>query len=385
LATIGGNMICLIDCRVDNVLSNNYLELNLWGKPCFAYVIDSVISARVFSDIIIITESKRIINYCQNMYPKICIFSTIQRNLLQEDYFCISGRAPLISAKTIKKAFRKFSNKTIISSRSEAIVDFNREDISNYTGVEERTFNAFIISKGGMKQHSDVMLYNVPSIEAVVINSNNDFELALVLKRKQNNRLILDNAIKNEINKKNKTFSEISKQKSVCLIGHSQIAQWKLQSIFGYEVRNCGISGISSFEYNKYLLETKKLKCDDDICIVMHGTNDIVLDYTLDKIVTSIENTIEYIRNESPKSVIFFLSCMHVNGRLDRNNAKIDELNRQLKKHLKNVVKWIDTCFMDNQFGLLDEKYTLDGLHLNELGYDVLRERLEFEMRKMNL
>ena len=35
-------MHCIVDCRVDNDLSNNYLELSLWGKTCYSYVLEAV-------------------------------------------------------------------------------------------------------------------------------------------------------------------------------------------------------------------------------------------------------------------------------------------------------------------------------------------------------
>ena len=74
---------------------------------------------------------------------------------------------------------------------------------------------------------------------------------------------------------------------------------------------------------------------------------------------------------------VLFLSCIHTNGRMDRSNQVIDKLNAGLKEALKNQVVWIDTSFMDNQYGELDTLCTTDGLHISNAGYEVLKKEIE--------
>lgn len=109
----------------------------------------------------------------------------------------------------------------------------------------------------------------------------------------------------------------------------------------------------------------------------MHGTNDIVKDYSNEEIYESILYTINYIKRQKTNAKILFLSCTHINGRIDRNNKRIDELNNYLYNKLNEEVYWIDTKFLDDEFGNLDRKYTIDGLHLNEGGYQILKDKLE--------
>ena len=227
------------------------------------------------------------------------------------------------------------------------------------------------------------VFYPVPDKEAVVVNSENDFELALVLKKKQQNRSIVIQTIDRIIEEKEAVFAASVGKKSICFVGHSQLDQWKIDIIAGYKVRNCAVSGISSFEYEEKILNLDKLKCTDDIFLVMHGTNDIVWDYTIDEIVESIRKTINYIKGRNVASPVFFLSCLHVNGRLDRSNTRIDELNNTLKNALGSCVIWIDTSFMDDKFGNLDEAYTKDGLHISDKGYEVLKTEIENTIKGM--
>lgn len=211
--------------------------------------------------------------------------------------------------------------------------------------------------------------------EAVVINNINDFELSLVLKRKESNIKILTENIKKRIEEKSGILS-MGHQGGICLVGHSQIDNWDIKSICGKIVRNCGIRGISSFEYNHYILEQGRMDCAENTYVVMHGTNDIVYDYSDRDIVLSIKATVEFIRKRKPISRIIMLPVLHVNGRLDRNNQRIDALNVLLHDTFKEV-EWVDCSEMDDEFGNLAQEFTIDGLHLSDAGYEKLHEIIE--------
>lgn len=239
---------------------------------------------------------------------------------------------------------------------------------------KEEIVNAFIITDGSNVTES---YYHLNDIESIVINKKNDFELALVLKKKQFNAEILTKSILNRIAEKKEKFLYMDNKEGICLIGHSQIDDWGINQLANMNVRNCGIRGISSFEYENYILQNRLLSCIEDVYAIMHGTNDIVYEeYSLDDILNSISKTIAYIRTAKPDSMIYFISCIHVNGRMDRANPMIDRLNEKLKAELKNV-KWIDTGKLDDEFGNLKQEYTKDGLHLSDSGYAVLREIIE--------
>jgi len=206
-----------------------------------------------------------------------------------------------------------------------------------------------------------------------------------ILKQKQINRPFVLKRIDQIINAKKSIFSSPFCKKSVCLIGHSQLDQWQVDVLAGYKVRNCSVSGITSFEYNEKILNNGLLNCNANCFIVMHGTNDVVWDYNISEIVDSIQITIEYIRQRNEKAPIIFLSCLHVNGRFDRSNTRIDELNSQLFLALNAEVIWLDTTFMDNIKGALDENYTTDGLHLTNAGYGMLQNSIEEKMKEIGL
>lgn len=378
-------MRCVVDCRQDIRMQNDYLQLNLWGKPCFAHVIDAVIDADCFTDYEIQYDSMEIFDYCKKHYPELKLCSNTVEKSTDGIVFCISGRAPCILPLTIRNAVNSFNGVRMISSKGMPILDFTGDSISFYGGSEQQAFNAFSILGGGLIDDRNYAFYHVPDKEAVVINHANDFELALILKKKQENRRFVVRMIDNIIEEKSSVLANKAEGKSICMVGHSQLDQWADTEIEGYKVRNCGISGISSFEYDEKILSKNKLNCGADVFLVMHGTNDIVWDYTIDEIILSIKKTIDYIKERNSSVPIIFLSCLHVNGRIDRNNLKIDAMNAALKKILEDSVIWIDTTFMDDKYGNLDEAYTKDGLHITDTGYKVLKNEIEKTMRGIGL
>ena len=292
--------------------------------------------------------------------------------------FLVSGRAVLLKSNTIEKAVKTYKTGSMHSVRKGMTIDFNQQNnyISFIKGNNHNSINVFWITDGNKEVEKSFVLNQ---LESVVINTTNDFELALVLKRKEDSRKLLIKDILCRIQEKGNIIQDASNKEGICLIGHSQIDNWDVTRINSYKTRNCGIKGISSFEYTEHILKHNILACSEDIYIIMHGTNDIVYDYSFKEILESIDNTVKYIRKKKNSSRIYFLQCLHVNGRLDRNNKYIDQLNDYVKTNLKDIY-WISTNTLDDEFGNLKAEYTVDGLHLSKEGYDALLNIIEQEV-----
>ncbi|MBE6085647.1 MAG: hypothetical protein E7203_09415 [Selenomonas ruminantium] len=376
----------VVDCRHNGKLENQFLELGIWGKPCFAWAIESVMSMRGGEMFTVLTQSAFIRDYCRMHYDNVEICAELP------DYegmtVWISGYAPCLSVDTLRGAMERFehigqADCAVVSAANVPAYNHEKDILPLYSGTKLEESNAFAIFKGVGKRKT--YLYLVPPQEMVVVNSRNDFELALVLKKKQESGVILEQMIDNIIADKQEILSHSNPDKSICLVGHSQLDQWNIAELGGYKVRNCGISGISSFAYDEKILQQGKLNCEADAFIVMHGTNDIVYEHTLDEITHSIRKNLDYIRRHNGQAPILFMACAHVNGRLDRNNALIDQLNEALRKELISNVEWMELAFLDDQYGHLAEGYTKDGLHLNEEGYAVLQAVVEKKLQELNL
>ena len=218
----------------------------------------------------------------------------------------------------------------------------------------------------------------------IIINTSNDFELALVLKAKEDKAEQLRAKILERIREKGNVFSADYVGKTVALIGHSHIDNWNIDSLLNYNAINYGIRGINSFEYYDEIILKNKIHHLSDAYIIMQGTNDIINDVSYALIYESIMKTIEYIKRKT-SAPIFFVLCAHVNGRLDRDNVRISEFNSYISKKLSGKVFIIDLKKMDDKFGNLKKEYTVDGLHFSHEGYLCFKEIVESEMRKVGL
>ena len=246
--------------------------------------------------------------------------------------------------------------------------------------------NSYTISNALQIFHKDDFstqtTVSIPAIEAMAINSKNMFELAIVLKKKENSKPLLQKAIIDRIEEKIGVLKSINDADTICFIGHSQIDNWDIDTISGYKVQNCGIRGISSFEYTKYILNKEYLHCNADIYIVMHGTNDIVTDSSDEEIIDSIKHTIDYIYTRNASARIYFLECAHVNGRLDRSNKRIESFNKKLRERLNGLVICVSLNALNDVYGDLKAEYTNDGLHFTEKAYSKLKEIIEFYIER---
>ena len=372
--------VCYIDCRIDRRIEYDFLTLNIWGKPVYEYVIEAAYAANVFEKIIVVTDSEKIIS---ELKDKVNIKNEISfDNEVDSNCICIlSGAAPLITPATLKSALCQFTEgimySTVESEESDFLypvqnISFRKE--RNYSKINIFAFYTINTENSFIDKYST---FAVRLSEAVVINNTNDFELAIVMKKKELNKNILRDNILARIEEKKNVIIHANRNPSICLIGHSQLDFWEIDELAGYEVRNCGIGGISSFDYNELVFDKNLMNYSADAFVLMHGTNDIVLELSFEKILESIMRTVKYIRTNNNNSLIFFLSCIHVNGRIDRNNRKIDKFNESLYYVIKDQVVWVDTSFMDDEFGDLKKEFTTDGLHLSKEGYEELKSHLE--------
>lgn len=365
----------IVDCRVDKRFEIDFLTLNIWGKPVFSYVIEEILKCDLVFTTMILTDSKMISEKATEIFgDNIGICKLIPDNL--QDFVLVSGRAIMLKANTIDTAIQMSDQEILYSSAEQyAIEPENNMKYPSFLSniLIEFPINAFIVySKNAVK----FKYFKINADEAVVINTRNDFELAVVLKKKEFNKAILTQSILTRISEKKEMFSQAGDESGICLIGHSQIDNWNINKLCDKTVRNCGIGGISSIEYKKYILDRNLLKCEENLYIVMHGTNDIVYDLTANQIADSIRETIKYIRKQKKGARIFFVSCLHINGRMDRNNLLINQLNDVLRRTLPDV-QWIDCSVMDDKYGNLKQDYTIDGLHLSRYGYKKFKSIIE--------
>ena len=368
----------VLDCRIEEEIESNFFTLSLWGKAVFNYVLEEMVACSCFEKVYLLTSSiqieKMVSNRCVEVVREIPFFETSKICCV------VYGGAVFLSRKTIEKVISTYKNGIVVSAREVYVHSLNSNP--NYLPVKKtkmQLVNAFAVYKNDI----DVKYFGMFEIdhkEGLVINSMDDFELALVFKKKEISKEILRQNICKRIEEKKEILKSTKNRPSICLVGHSQIDNWVCETLAGMVVRNCGISGISSFEYNQYILDEELLNCESDCFILMHGTNDIVSDYSDEEIINSIKQTIDYINMHNRKGKIYLIAIAHVNGRLDRSNERITKLNNKIRSAFKENCNWIDLKEMDDEFGNLDLNNTSDGLHFSEQGYQKLKEIVEINL-----
>lgn len=341
----------------------------MWGKPCFEYVCDIVAGMDVFEKKYLLTDSAKIA-FLSRKYA----FDVIDDlSAVAGPKMIISGKALFLSKETLSDAVGKYKNGTMLSIGQQSASYLDPETLMFKQHADVNVVPAFVVTDGS----DDVSYYPLPENESLVISTTNDFELGLVLMKKKLGRTLLTESILNRIEEKKEVFESCDDANTICLVGHSQLDFWNCTKLGGKKVRNCGIAGISSVEYNQYILDKNLLNCQSDSYVVMHGTNDIVYPYSDEFIIKSISRTFDYIYARNPKAKIYFLTIANTNGRLDRSNKRIDLLNEKLAEAFADRVKVVSLKPLSDRFGDLCQEYTVDGLHFSEKGYAALTEIVE--------
>lgn len=371
-------VIGIIDCRYDNQSVNDFFTLGIWGKLCFEYVCETVCAVNLFSEKYLLTESPKIARLAVKYPVKVVTEEPIVNDA---DIMLVSGKAIFLTEATIIDAISKFHGGILVSVNMQ-----NMNSFSNNLGTFIRTdvpsvSNAFVL-KEAIHTGLTISYYTLKPEEDLVINSINDFELALVLKKKKDSKKLLTKCILERIQEKESTFLQCDNNDTICLVGHSQLDNWMCSNIAGHKIRNCGIGGISSLEYEEYILKKNLLNCNSDRFIVMHGTNDIIYPYSDEFIIESISHTFDFIERNNPKAKIYFIAIANTNGRLDRSNRRINILNDKMALAFSKRVSFIDVKELSDEFGDLRREYTIDGLHFSPEGYEMLLKIVERNLEK---
>lgn len=179
--------------------------------------------------------------------------------------------------------------------------------------------------------------------------------------------------------------------KDIVFLGNSITDGCEWAELFNNRhVKNRGISA----DRSSWLLDRidSLLKGHPKRLFLMIGTNDLAAGVAPAQVVENVRKLIARFREESPWTKIFVQSILPVNGvdfqhlkpkRHWERGAEIVETNRLLEALcLETEVTYLDvySALVDDR-GLLDRRYTNDGLHLMGEGYLVWRDAIKQYVR----
>ncbi len=176
----------------------------------------------------------------------------------------------------------------------------------------------------------------------------------------------------------------------IVLIGDCLIENIKLKGEFpDLTIYNNGISGDTSLLLMKTLYK-RAIKYKPSKLFLSVGSNDMGFeDMNVKDIYKNIIAIVEEVKRRSKDTEIHILSIVPVNpANMDniareyvdaRNNFDINMLNYYLRNYSrKNRLKFVDiTKHLKNDFDQLKIEYTIDGFHLNDLGYSVVSKTIK--------
>ena len=415
--------IAIIPARSGSKGLPNKNILMLGNKPLIAYTIEAALKSREFERVIVSTDSLEYKYIAEKFGAKVFMRSeelsndkassfvviedVLNKIEITVDYFVLlQVTSPFRNENHIKESIKVFekgidtydflvsmqksdkSSSLIKPIYNSGTLEEYNIDYSNYSRQKYDEYHpngAIFIGK--VKEYLEqkhffgkrAKAYFMNKEDSIDIDDSLDFEIAITILNKKNKEENLKKAIKNRIQQKDELFDEI---KDITLIGNSLFDNWKIEKLNNNSVVNLGIAGISTKQYQKYILDENKIKHIASKTVIMTGTNDIVdKSLSFEDILNNINKLIENLLKINKDTKIYFIEIPSIAFRMDRNKEEIFKLNEYLKNNLDQSIKYIKVNnYMTDDFKNLKLEYTYDGLHFNEEGYKILEKILEKEI-----
>ena len=415
--------IAIIPARAGSKGLPNKNVLMLGNKPLIAYTIEAALKSEEFERVIVSTDSLEYKYIAEKFGAEVFMRSkelsndkassfVVIEDVLNKiettvDYFILlQVTSPFRNENHIKESIKVFENGI---SEYDFLVSMQKSDKSSslikpiynsgtleeynidYSNYSRQKYDEYhpngAIFIGKVKEYLEqkhffgkrAKAYFMNKEDSIDIDDSLDFEIAITILNKKNKEQNLIKAIKNRIQQKNELFYET---KDITLIGNSLFDNWKIEKLNNNSVANLGIAGISTKQYQEYILDENKIKYIANKTVIMTGTNDIVdKSLSFEDILNSINKLIENLLKINKDTKIYFIEIPSIAFRMDRNKEEIFKLNEYLKNNLDESIKYIEVNrYMTDDFKNLKLEYTYDGLHFNEEGYKILEKILEKEI-----
>ena len=209
--------------------------------------------------------------------------------------------------------------------------------------------------------------------------------LAYVYGKKRSLEEFLTLLFQNGFDSKVQSFRILNKyidRQGIVFVGDSLTQDYNVYEYFSKkQVYNRGIGGDTSVGLLSRLKESID-HLEPSKLFIQIGTNDFeLLDARPSNIYTNISLVIKHVNQILPKTKIYVISLYPVNPLIDkatvgkRNNTDIKETNKLLSSIKEcTYINVYDKLVLDDN---LNAKYTLEGLHLNQNGYEVVTKILK--------
>lgn len=173
-------------------------------------------------------------------------------------------------------------------------------------------------------------------------------------------------------------------KESIVFLGDSITSRYDLNKYFpNYNVYNSGIAGNMTKDILENM-ENRVFAYNPTKVFILIGTNDLVYSgLDNDGIKNNIEEIINKIYEKNSNTKIYLESIYPINNSINkeivetRTNENIKDLNNKIEKICNNKCTYINMYDnLTDKNGNMKRIYTVDGLHLNKIGYKVITNKL---------
>ena len=175
-------------------------------------------------------------------------------------------------------------------------------------------------------------------------------------------------------------------------LGDSITFIYNLNDVFKNEnIVNSGVSGNRVENILDNLYDRVYRYNPSDVIILVGVNNFLYENSSSDYVTKSIKKIVSEIHKKLPNCNIYIQSIYPVDKKVNEEhmkdefpNKKILDTNKKLKKYCKeNNITYVNVHdSLVNKDGYLDNKYTNDGLHPNEKGYEIITKIIKKEVFK---
>ena len=159
-------------------------------------------------------------------------------------------------------------------------------------------------------------------------------------------------------------------EKKIIFLGDS-ITAWnsELKNIENSE--NFGVPGFISRDIVWQLQGDDEETISGRTACLMVGVNDIMMGISIEKTLSNIKEIIEMLKKRFEK--IIFISILPI------DNVNMNKNIQKLNENIKNIdeIKFLDVHnYFLNEHEIMDYKFTTDGAHLSNYGYEILNKEI---------
>ena len=159
-------------------------------------------------------------------------------------------------------------------------------------------------------------------------------------------------------------------EKKIIFLGDS-ITAWnsELKNIENSE--NFGVPGFISRDIVWQLQGDDEETISGHTACLMVGVNDIMMGISIEKTLSNIKEIIEMLKKRFEK--IIFISILPI------DNVNMNKNIQRLNENIKNIdgIEFLNVHnYFLNEHGMIDYKFTTDGAHLSNYGYEILNKEI---------